>query len=79
MEKIVPPSPGDPRRPLGPRDPGDAWVEGDRGKFWGRFGSAGLLVHDAERASCCSTAPPGATTAEPGDSRAARCIRARTP
>jgi 8-oxo-dGTP diphosphatase len=34
------------RRPLGPRDPGDAWVEGDRGKFWGRFGSAGLLVHD---------------------------------
>ena len=38
--------PGDPRRPLGPRDPGDAWVEGDRGRFWGRFGSAGLLVHD---------------------------------
>lgn len=35
------------RRHLGPRDPGDAWVEGDRGKFWGRFGSAGLLVHDA--------------------------------
>ena len=34
------------RRPLGPRDPGDAWVEGDRGRFWGRFGSAGLLVHD---------------------------------
>jgi 8-oxo-dGTP pyrophosphatase MutT (NUDIX family) len=31
---------------LGPRDPGDAWVEGDHGKFWGRFGSAGLLVHD---------------------------------
>ena len=38
--------PGDPRRPLGPRDPGDAWVDGDRGRFWGRFGSAGLLVHD---------------------------------
>ena len=37
---------GEPRRPLGPRDPGDAWVEGDRGRFWGRFGSAGLLVHD---------------------------------
>ncbi len=37
---------GDPRRPRGPRDPGDAWVEGPRGKFWGRFGSAGLLVHD---------------------------------
>jgi 8-oxo-dGTP pyrophosphatase MutT (NUDIX family) len=34
------------RRPRGPRDPGDAWVEGDRGRFWGRFGSAGLLVHD---------------------------------
>ncbi|MDD1478180.1 NUDIX domain-containing protein [Arthrobacter sp. H16F315] len=34
------------RRPLGPRDPGDAWVEGDSGRFWGRFGSAGLLVHD---------------------------------
>ena len=49
MEKIVPPSPGDPRRPLGPRDPGDAWVEGDRGKFWGRFGSAGLLAHDPEK------------------------------
>ena len=37
------------RRPLGPRDPGDAWVEGDRGRFWGRFGSAGLLVHDADK------------------------------
>ncbi|MET1065893.1 MAG: NUDIX hydrolase [Arthrobacter sp.] len=35
------------RRPHGPRDPGDAWVEGDRGRFWGRFGSAGLLVYDA--------------------------------
>ncbi|MCQ9163851.1 NUDIX domain-containing protein [Arthrobacter sp. STN4] len=33
----------------GPRDPGDAWVEGDQGKFWGRFGSAGLLVSDAGR------------------------------
>lgn len=39
----------EPRRPLGPRDPGDAWVEGERGRFWGRFGSAGLLVHDAEK------------------------------
>ena len=36
------------RRPHGPRDPGDAWVEGDRGRFWGRFGSAGLLVHDPD-------------------------------
>lgn len=40
---------GEPRRPFGPRDPGDAWVEGDRGRFWGRFGSAGLLVHDAAK------------------------------
>lgn len=31
------------------RDPGDAWVSGEAGKFWGRFGSAGLLVFDAER------------------------------
>jgi 8-oxo-dGTP diphosphatase len=37
------------RRPLGPRDPGDAWVEGEVGKFWGRFGSAGLLVQDTAR------------------------------
>lgn len=37
------------RRPHGPRDPGDAWVEGDRGRFWGRFGSAGLLVHDSAK------------------------------
>lgn len=37
------------RRPHGPRDPGDAWVEGDRGRFWGRFGSAGLLVHDSNK------------------------------
>ncbi|QDY91548.1 NUDIX hydrolase [Arthrobacter sp. UKPF54-2] len=37
------------RRPLGPRDPGDAWVDGEHGRFWGRFGSAGLLVHDANK------------------------------
>jgi 8-oxo-dGTP pyrophosphatase MutT (NUDIX family) len=30
----------------GPRDPGDAWVEGDRGRFWGRFGAAGVLAYD---------------------------------
>ena len=33
----------------GPRDPGDAWVEGERGRFWGRFGAAGILVHDPDR------------------------------
>ncbi|MCC9068483.1 NUDIX domain-containing protein [Arthrobacter cryoconiti] len=33
----------------GHRDPGDAWVDGEAGKFWGRFGSAGLLVFDADR------------------------------
>jgi len=49
MENTVLPPPGDPRRPYGPRDPGDAWVEGDRGRFWGRFGSAGLLAHDPEK------------------------------
>ncbi|MDO5753866.1 NUDIX domain-containing protein [Arthrobacter sp.] len=38
-----------PGRLGGPRDPGDAWVEGDAGKFWGRFGSAGLLVVDSKR------------------------------
>lgn len=31
------------------RDPGDAWVEGSAGKFWGKFGSAGLLAYDADR------------------------------
>lgn len=49
-EKLEPQNPYfGPRRPLGPRDPGDAWVEGDQGRFWGRFGSAGLLVHDAAK------------------------------
>jgi len=29
------------------RDPGDAWVEGaDGSRFWGRFGAAGLVLHD---------------------------------
>jgi 8-oxo-dGTP diphosphatase len=29
---------------------GDAWVEGPNGeRFWGRFGAAGLLVHDVQR------------------------------
>jgi 8-oxo-dGTP diphosphatase len=43
------PEPGDPRRPHGPRDPGDAWVDGPAGRFWGRFGAAGLLALDPER------------------------------
>lgn len=47
---IVPPLPGEPRRPDGPRDPGDAWVVADDGtRFWGRFGAAGLLAVDPER------------------------------
>lgn len=29
-----------------PRNAGDAWVEGDRGRFWGRFGAAGVLAYD---------------------------------
>jgi len=41
----------DPQVPGTPvRDAGDAWVEsGDGRKFWGRFGAAGLLVHDRRR------------------------------
>ncbi len=32
------------------RNPGDAWVVADDGeRYWGRFGAAGLLAHDAER------------------------------
>lgn len=47
---IVPPTPGEPRRPEGPRNPGDAWVVADSGeRYWGRFGAAGLLAVDAER------------------------------
>lgn len=47
---IEPPAPGEPRRPHGPRDPGDAWVEAPTGeRYWGRFGAAGLLAVDAER------------------------------
>ena len=38
-----------PRLP-GLRDAGDAWVEApDGARYWGRFGAAGLLVHDPER------------------------------
>jgi len=47
---IVPPAPGEPRRPHGPRDPGDAWVVADSGeRYWGRFGAAGLLAVDPGR------------------------------
>lgn len=46
----MPPIPGEPRRPDGPRDPGDAWVIAPSGeRYWGRFGAAGLLAVDAER------------------------------
>ncbi len=47
---IVPPAPGEPRRPHGPRDPGDAWVvDADGTRYWGRFGAAGLLALDPVR------------------------------
>lgn len=44
------PVPGEPRRPSGPRDPGDAWVVAASGeRYWGRFGAAGLLALDPDR------------------------------
>ncbi|MBD7994348.1 NUDIX hydrolase [Arthrobacter sp. Sa2CUA1] len=47
---IEQPAPGEPRRPQGPRDPGDAWVVAETGeRYWGRFGAAGLLAVDPER------------------------------
>lgn len=47
---IIPPEPGEPRRPLGPRDSGDAWVIAPTGeKYWGRYGAAGLLAVDARK------------------------------
>ena len=47
---IEQPAPGGPRRPSGPRDPGDAWVVAPDGqRYWGRFGAAGLLAHDPRR------------------------------
>ena len=48
--RIEPPAAGEPRRPAGPRDPGDAWVVADDGsRYWGRFGAAGLLAVDDRR------------------------------
>jgi 8-oxo-dGTP diphosphatase len=45
------PRPGDPRRPFGPRNPGDAWAIAPTGeRYWGRFGAAGLLALDQGRA-----------------------------
>ena len=47
---IIPVQPGEPRRPDGPRDPGDAWVVAESGeRYWGRFGAAGVLAFDPER------------------------------
>lgn len=47
---VVPPAAGEPRRPDGPRNPGDAWVIAPSGeKYWGRFGAAGLLAVDPDR------------------------------
>ena len=49
MVTIEPPAPGEPRHPLGPRNPGDAWVVAPTGeRYWGRFGAAGLLAIDPE-------------------------------
>jgi len=31
--------------PPRPRGEGDAWVEGPEGRFWGKFGAAGLLLY----------------------------------
>lgn len=49
MSDVNPTSSLGPRRPHGPRHSGDAWVDGEDGRFWGKFGAAGLLVFDPER------------------------------
>ncbi|MDQ4212888.1 NUDIX domain-containing protein [Microbacterium sp. ASV81] len=47
---IVPPPSGEPPPLTGPRNSGDVWVVAGTGeRYWGRYGAAGLLVHDADR------------------------------
>ncbi|MER2138310.1 MAG: NUDIX hydrolase, partial [Arthrobacter sp.] len=72
--RIEPPAPGEPRRPHGPRDPGDAWVIAPDGqRYWGRFGAAGLLAFDPERGILLqhrvSWSHHGGTWALPGGAR----------
>ena len=74
MVTIEPPAAGEPRRPTGPRDPGDAWVVADSGeRFWGRFGAAGLLALDPDRGVLLqhrvSWSHYGGTWALPGGAR----------
>jgi 8-oxo-dGTP diphosphatase len=40
-------APHDPRARR-PHGPGDAWVDGPQGRYWGRFGAAGLLLAHAD-------------------------------
>lgn len=48
--RIELPVPGEPRRPHGQTDPGDAWVVAPTGeRYWGVFGAAGLLAIDPSR------------------------------
>ena len=71
---VVPPASGEPRRPDGPRAPGDAWVVAPTGeRYWGRFGAAGLLALDVERGVLLqhrvSWSHHGGTWALPGGAR----------
>ncbi|MFF2677133.1 NUDIX domain-containing protein [Arthrobacter koreensis] len=71
---IEPPAPGEPRRPHGPRDAGDAWVVAPDGqRYWGRFGAAGLLACDPGRGILLqhrvSWSHHGGTWALPGGAR----------